>query len=102
MTKETIGKLVNIASIIMIGMGIILYCQDKKLKEYEQLINKTDTTTIVETDTIYRDKYVTDTVPKYINQLIVKTDTVFKQVGDSIEAQPMVIALKKKIIPKQL
>ena len=99
MEKKTNDMIIIAATVLMILMGIVMWFQNKTLNEYKQLLEKTDTTTIVETDTIYRDKYVTDTVPKYVNQLIVKTDTVYKQVGDSIEAQPMIIALKKKKSP---
>ena len=70
--------------------------------ELEDIINKTDTTQIISTDTLYLEKTYTDTVPKYINQVIFKTDTVYRQKGDSIEAEPMIITLKKKIIPTQL
>ena len=73
-----------------------------KIDEYKQLLEKTDTTQIISTDTLYLEKTYTDTVPKYINQVIFKTDTVYRQKGDSIEATPMLITLKKKITPTQL
>ena len=73
-----------------------------KIDEYKQLLEKTDTTQIISTDTLYLEKTYTDTVPKNINQVRFKTDTVYRQKGDSIEATPMLITLKKKITPTQL
>ena len=102
MEKKTNDMLIIAATVIMLLMGIVMFYQNKTLNEYKQLINKTDTTQIISTDTLYMEKTITDTVPQYINQVIFKTDTVYRQKGDSIEAQPMLITLKKKITPRQL
>ena len=52
---------------------------------------------LITTDTIYRDTTIVDSVPKYINQLILKTDTLYKMNEDStISMTPLLIALKKK------
>lgn len=102
MEKKTNDTLIIIATVILLLMGALLWFQNKTLNEYKQLLEKTDTTQIISTDTLYLEKTYTDTVPKYINQVIFKTDTVYRQKGDSIEAEPMIITLKKKITPKQL
>lgn len=102
MEKKTNDTLIVIATVILLLMGALLWYQNKTLNEYKQLLEKTDTTQIISTDTLYLEKTYTDTVPKYINQVIFKTDTVYRQNGDSIEATPMLITLKKKITPKQL
>lgn len=102
MEKKTNDTLIVIATVILLLMGALLWYQNKTLNEYKQLLEKTDTTQIISTDTLYLEKHITDTVPQTINQVIFKTDTVYRQLGDSIEAQPMLITLKKKITPKQL
>lgn len=102
MEKKTNDTLIIIATVILLLMGALLWYQNKTLNEYKQLLEKTDTTQIISTDTLYLEKTYTDTVPKYINQVIFKTDTVYQKEGDSISAQPMLITLKKKITPKQL
>lgn len=102
MEKKTNDTLIVIATVILLLMGALLWYQNKTIKNYEDIINKTDTTQIISTDTLYMEKTITDTVPKYINQVIFKTDTVYQKEGDSISAQPMLITLKKKITPRQL
>lgn len=102
MEKKTNDIIIIAATVLMLLMGIVMWFQNKTLNEYKQLLEKTDTTQIISTDTLYLEKTYTDTVPKYINQVIFKTDTVYRQKGDSIEATPMLITLKKKITPTQL
>lgn len=102
MEKKTNDTLIVIATVILLLMGTLLWYQNKTLNEYKQLLEKTDTTQIISTDTLYLEKTYTDTVPKYINQVIFKTDTVYQKEGDSISATPMLITLKKKITPTQL
>ena len=96
------NTLLIIATLIIAFMTTICWFQNSTLDNYKKLLEETDTTTIVETDTVYRDTTIVDTVPQYIHQLIVKTDTVYKQEGDSISQIPMVIALKKKKSPTLL
>lgn len=102
MDKKTNNMIIIAATVLMLLMGIVMFYQNKILNEYKQLFEKIDTTQVISTDTLYLEKTYTDTVPKYINQVIFKTDTVYRQKGDSIEAEPMIITLKKKIIPTQL
>lgn len=102
MEKKTNDIIIIAATVLMLLMGIVMWFQNKTLDEYKQLLEKTDTTQIISTDTLYLEKTYTDTVPKYINQVIFKTDTVYRQKGDNIEATPMLITLKKKITPTQL
>lgn len=102
MEKKTNDMLIIAAAVLMLLMGIVMFYQNKTLNEYKQLLEKTDTTQVISTDTLYMEKTITDTVPQYINQVIFKTDTVYQKEGDSISATPMLITLKKKITPTQL
>ena len=68
----------------MATMLVMLYAQEKKLHDYKQLVSSIDCTTIVNTDTVYETKTLTDTVPKYITRWKTKTDTLFKQ-NDTIQ-----------------
>lgn len=60
-------------------------------------VEKVDT--IIKSDTIYFENTVTDTMPKYRYQTIVKYDTLYKwkAKGDSIEKIPVRMELKKKL-----
>lgn len=97
MTDKFKNKIITISTILIIALLGLTWYQDSVMTKMKNLIEQADTTTIVTTDTIYRDTTIVDSVPKYIHQLILKTDTVFKREGDSISQIPMVIALKKKI-----
>lgn len=100
--KNINGNLLIIGIIITaISLGVIFY-QNGVISKYKDLIEKIDTTKETVVDTLYLEKTYTDSVPKYINQTIYKTDTVYEKEGDSISATPMVITLKKKITPIQL
>ena len=97
------NTLIAVALTILISlMFVLMYFQQNTINEYKNLLEKTDTTSSITVDTLYLEKTYTDTVPKYITQKIIKTDTVYRQVGDSIEATPMLITLKKKKSPTQL
>lgn len=100
--NKTVKTLVIVIFILIAALMGTWMLFGSKIDQYKQLLEKTDTTQIISTDTLYLEKTITDTVPKYINQVIFKTDTVYRQKGDSIEAEPMIITLKKKITPKQL
>lgn len=94
--------LLIIATFIMGLMGAVMFYQNKVMTEMRQLLEKTDTTTTMTVDTLYLEKEIKDTVPQTITQTIFKTDTVYRQVGDSIEATPLLITLKKKKSPTLL
>ena len=96
MEKKNDNILLLVATIIMAFMGFVMWFQNKTLNEYRDLLEKIDTTTTVVVDTLYLEKTIVDSVPKYINQTIFKTDTVFQKEGDSISATPLLITLKKK------
>lgn len=83
-------------AIVMTIMLGVMYFQNKTISEYKDLLEKVDTTTTITVDTLFLEKTYTDTVPKYINQVIFKTDTVYKKEGDSISATPLLVTLKKK------
>lgn len=97
MTDKFKNKIITVATILIMALLGLTWYQDHTLSKMRNLLEQTDTTVYVETDTIYRDTTIVDSVPKYIHQLILKTDTLYKKEGDSISQIPMVIALKKKI-----
>lgn len=88
--------LLIIATVLMAIMFGIMYYQNNVMTKMRDLLEKVDTTTTMTVDTLYLEKTYTDSVPKYITQTIFKTDTVYRQVGDSIETTPLLITLKKK------
>jgi len=97
------NTLITVALTILISlMFVLMYFQQNTINEYKNLLEKTDTTSSITIDTLYLEKEIKDTVPQTITQTIFKTDTVYRQVGDSIEATPMLITLKKKKSPIQL
>lgn len=99
MENKTSNTLIIVATFLMAIMGAIMFYQNKTMTKMRELLEKVDTTTTVTVDTLFLEKTYTDTVPMFINQTIIKTDTVYKQEGDSISAQPLLITLKKKKSP---
>lgn len=93
---KTSNVLLVVATVLMTIMFGIMYYQNNVMTKMRDLLEKVDTTTTITVDTLYLEKTYTDSVPKYITQTIFKTDTVYRQVGDSIEATPLLITLKKK------
>ena len=92
--KEKAQSLIIFLGTIVVGMMlIVMYKQDKQLMEYQDIINNMDTLTVVERDTLYETKTVTDTVPKYITKTVTKRDTLYKP-NDTI---PHTIELKEKV-----
>lgn len=71
------------------------------ISELQEVMHLTDSTLVIETDTIWMEKLVVDSMPKERKQTIMALDTVYQQHGDSIEATPRLLTLKKKIIPIQ-
>ena len=64
------------------------------------VIEKVDT--VYYSDTVYFERTVADTLPKYRYETIIKHDTLYKlEKGDSIEKIPRVITLKKKATLKR-
>lgn len=92
MEEKKSSILLLVCTLVMATMLVLLYAQEKKLYDYKKLVSSIDYTTIVNTDTIYETKTLTDTVPKYITKWKTKTDTLFKQ-NDST---PHVVQLKGK------
>ena len=91
------NTLIIVALTILIGlMFVVMHVQQNKINDYKNLLEMTDTTNKITVDTLYLDKEIKDSVPQTITQTVFKIDTVYRQVGDSIEATPMLITLKKK------
>ena len=88
---------------ILIGlMFVVMHVQQNKINDYKNLLEMTDSTNKISVDTLYLEKEIKDSVPQTITETIYKIDTVYKKEGDSIEATPMLITLKKKKSPTQL
>lgn len=97
------NTLIIVALTILIGlMFVVMHVQHNAINNYKNLLEMTDTTNKITVDTLYLDKEIKDSVPQTIIQTVFKIDTVYRQVGDSIEATPMLITLKKKKSPTQL
>ena len=94
---KDLTKVITTFILIFAGIWIVSFIVPKLYELYntDTIIEKTDT--IIKNDTIYLDAEVTDTLPKTVYETIVKRDTVYRLVGDSIEAQPRVISIKKKL-----
>ena len=88
--------LLLVCTLVMATMLVLLYAQEKKLYDYKKLVSSIDYTTIVTTDTVYKTKTYTDTVPQYITRWKTKTDTLFKE-NDTI---PHLVELKGKTYSK--
>ena len=96
MEEKKSSILLFVCTLVMATMLILLYAQEKKLYDYKKLVSSIDYTTIVNTDTVYETKTLTDTVPKYITKWKTKVDTLFKE-NDST---PHVVELKGKTYSK--
>lgn len=97
------NTLIIVALAILIGlMFVVMHVQHNAINNYKNLLEMTDTTNTINVDTLYLEKEIKDSVPQTITQTVFKIDTVYRQVGDSIEATPMLITLKKKKSPTQL
>ena len=82
------NTLIIVVLTILIGlMFVVMHVQQNKINDYKNLLEMTDTTSKISVDTLYLEKEIKDSV---------KIDTVYKKEGDSIEATPMLITLKKK------
>lgn len=89
--------LTTLATIFTVALLIyaVGYTAPKVLDIYKNKpIEKVDT--VYYSDTLFFEKTVTDTLPQYRYETIVKRDTFFKWKGDSIERIPRVVTLKKK------
>lgn len=97
------NTLIIVALTILIGlMFVVMHVQHNAINNYKNILEMTDTTNKITVDTLYLEKEIKDSVPQTITQTIFRIDTVYRQVGDSIEATPMLITLKKKKSPTQL
>ena len=92
MEDKKTSILLFVCTLVMATMLVLLYAQEKKLYDYKKLVSSIDYTTIVNTDTVYETKTLTDTVPQYITRWKTKTDTLFKE-NDTI---PHLVELKGK------
>jgi len=62
-----------------------MHYQDKTIQDFKNLIEQIDTTVTIKRDTIWKDTTITEKefVPKYITKI--KTDTLFKENGDTVQ-----------------
>ena len=98
MEDKKTSILLFVCTLVMATMLVLLYAQEKKLYDYKKLVSSIDYTTIVNTDTVYETKTLTDTVPQYITRWKTKTDTLFKE-NDTI---PHLVELKGKTYSKTI
>ena len=98
--KESI-KYLAILFIVLFTIWGISTSIPKVLDIYKNKpIEKVDT--VYYSDTVFFERTVTDTMPVYRYETIVKRDTLYKLAkGDSIEKLPRVIVLKKKTTLKR-
>ena len=96
------NTLIIVLTILLGLMFVVMHVQQNKINDYKNLLEMTDTTNKITVDTLYLEKEMKDSVPQTITETIFKIDTVYKKEGDSIEATPMLITLKKKKSPTQL
>ena len=96
------NTLIVVLTILLGLMFVVMHVQRNKINDYKNLLEMTDTTNKISVDTLYLEKEIKDSVPQTITETIFKIDTVYKKEGDSIEATPMLITLKKKKSPTQL
>lgn len=82
MKDKTLYILLTVATVIIAASVIVMHMQYDQINQLKDIINNTDTTTTVRTDTVYQTKTVTDTVPKLVTKTIIKHDTLYK---DSIQ-----------------
>ncbi|WP_406535457.1 hypothetical protein [Methanobrevibacter sp.] len=89
---KTLGLLFGLALIIW----AIGFTAPKLIDIYKNKpVEKVDT--VYYSDTVFFERTVTDTMPVYRYETIVKRDTLYKLAkGDSIERIPRVVTLKKK------
>lgn len=99
----TIGVFVLL--ILSVTLNVFQQCTINKaadtLKDMQEIMHLTDSTLVIETDTIWMEKRIVESMPKQRTETIMALDTVYQQKGDSIEATPRLLTLKKKIIPRQ-
>ena len=97
------NTLIIVVLTILIGlMFVVMHVQQNKINDYKNLLEMTDTTNKISVDTLYLEKKKKNNETQTIKETIYKIDTVYKKEGDSIEATPMLITLKKKKSPTQL
>lgn len=86
MKDKTLSILLFVETVIVSLLFVQVYFQDKSLQKYKDFVNSIDTTTltIVEKDTVYKTKTLTDSIPKYITRWKTKTDTLYRE-NDSLK-----------------
>lgn len=103
--KKNIKDYILTAVAIAVGMFtfLLINCQGHtiskqraKIEELNNLILKSDTVTEVKTDTLYFTKTIVEKAPKEKQTTIIVHDTLYRQKGDSVEATPILVTLKKK------
>lgn len=96
MEKKTNNILLTIAAVIITLMMGVMFFQNQTLSKYKTLLQE-EADTIIETDTVYQDKIIIDSLPIVKWEHIVKTDTLYaKDSTGNIVAQPTIVCLKKK------
>lgn len=100
-------KVITIGLMVLLALSMVLNFYQHKtvnktmntIKELQEIMSLTDSSLVIETDTIWMERRVVDSLPKQRSQTIMALDTVYNQHGDTIEATPRLLTLKKKIMP---
>lgn len=107
--NEMKEKIITVVFAVLLILSVVLnWYQNKTLnkamttiQDLQEVMHLTDSTLVIETDTIWMEKVVVDSMPKERKQTVMALDTVYQQHGDTIEATPRLLTLKKKIIAIQ-
>lgn len=102
-------KLITVGFIVLLLISLVMNFYQQRtinkamgtIKDLQEVMNLTDSTLVIETDTVWMEKLVVDSMPNERKQTVMALDTVYQQHGDSIEATPRLLTLKKKISPIQ-
>lgn len=95
--KLTNNTLLCVATILVAVCLVVMHYQNKTIQDFKNLIEQTDTSVTIKRDTIWKDTLITETkfVPKYI--ATIKTDTLYKSNGDTVQ-----LATESKRFDKRL
>jgi len=97
MKNQFTNVLLTLAGVIIAMMMVTVIYLGYQVTYYKALQEKTDTTTVVSTDTTYKEHYFVDKEPEQKTEYIIKREVVYQKLNeDSTVAVPREITIKKK------
>ena len=84
-----------VSVLVMFTTCHIISKQQREIMRLQEQLEKTDTTYIEDNDTVWLEKTFVDSIPFPVYHSIEKHDTLYMEVGDSL--QPVDVKLKKNI-----